>query len=385
MLRQALAIACLVLGLTGCAALPEAPSRNEPPPWADAAFAWDPALVTVARDDLFRLPPALLDQLQSPGVRDGAPSQRLKHLLALIFGDDLRGFSYQAGHSTPAAQTWERKRGDCLSLTVLTYSAARALGMPAQMQEVQVPVLFDRRGGLDVVNGHVNVIFARAQRGLLEDAQPRDVVIDFEPEFASSRRGKALSEDAILARYYNNIAVEHLARHQRTLAYAYFKAAVLADAGYGGAYTNLSVLYAEAGLHRDAEQLLQHAIALGDPADVALRSLHQLLVQQGRHAEAKGYARMLEARRASDPYHWIGLGVDRMQAGDARGAVRALERARSIAVGFPEVHRLLAIAYWRAGDRGRAQDELTLLASLDAGEAQASVLRKKFDAKSRLP
>jgi Tfp pilus assembly protein PilF len=341
--------------------------------------------VSISGDDLFRLPAELLEKLQSPGMRDSGPSQRLKRLLALIFGDDLRGFGYAAGHSTPAAQTWERKRGDCLSLAVLTYSAARALGMPAQMQEVQVPALFDRRGGLDVVNSHVNVLFERAQSGLVDHARPRDIVVDFDPDFASSQRGRPLSEDAILARFYNNIAVEHLAQHERTLAYAYFKAAILADADYGAAYANLSVLYADAGMDRDAERLLHHALALGNSADVALRSLHELLVRQGRDTEAKRYARVLEARRTSDPYHWIGLGIDRLQAGDARGAVQALERARSIATGFAEVHRLLALAYWRAGDRGRAQDELTVLASLGGNEGKASVLRKKFDASSRAP
>jgi Tfp pilus assembly protein PilF len=385
MLRHAAAIASLVLGLAGCAALPDTPSHRQGPPWADEAFRYDPALVSVTRDDLFLLPAALLDKLQSPAMRDSGPSQRLKRLLALIFGEDLRGFGYVAGHSTSAAQTWERKRGDCLSLAVLTYSAARALGMPAQMQEVEVPALFDRRGGLDVVNRHVNVLFERAQSGLLDNARPRDIVVDFDPDFASSQRGRALSEDAILARYYNNIAVEHLAQNDSAHAYAHFKAAILADPTYGAAYANLSVLYAGAGMERDAELLLHRALALGDSADVALRSLHDLLVRQDRRAEAQRYARMLESRRASDPYHWIGLGIDRMQAGDARGAVQALERARSIAAGFPEVHRLLALAYARAGDRGRAHDELALLASLGASDAKVSLLRKKLDARSPAP
>jgi len=109
-----------------------------------------------------------------------------------------------------------------------------------------------------------------------------------------------------------------------------------------------------------------------------LRALHQLLTEQGREAEAQAYARQLQARREQDPYYWIGLGVQRLQAGENRQAIAALEQARDMATGFPEVHRYLALAYWRAGEAARANEELSLLASLGDDPGGASKLRKKF-------
>ena len=379
MFRRAFAIALCVLGLAGCASAPREAALPELP-WRDAAFGYDAALVTVTREELFRLDPELLEKVRVPPGQSLSTEQRLKHLLATIFGPDGRRFSYAAGHSTTASETWRRQSGDCLSLTVLTYAVARAMDMAAQMQEVQTPVLYDRRAAVDFVNQHVNVLFKRAHRTLLEDAGFRDVIVDFEPDLASSQVGRALSEDAILARYHNNIAAEHLAQGRSSEAYAAFKAAIRADPAHAASYANLAVLYRSAGLAAEAEQLLRHALVLADPPDVPLHALHQLLVEQGREQEARHYARLLESRQARDPYHWIGLGLRHLQDGDWRQAIAALERAQDMASGFGEVHRYLALAYWRAGEPARAQEQLARLAALAGHEASVAALGRKFNA-----
>ena len=376
MFRRTLWMAVLLLGMAGCASVPAPPVASQLP-WQDQAFAYDPALVTVSRQELFRLDPALLDRIRSTDPQRLTTPHRLKYLMALIFGEDRQRFGYAAGHSTTASETWQRQRGDCLSLTVLTYSVARAMDMTAQMQEVRAPALFDRRGQFDVVNQHVNVVFHRAHRDLM-DAEARDVVVDFDPDFASPRPGRALDEDAVVARYYNNIATEHLARGERALAYAHFKAAIQADPGYAASYGNLAVLYREAGLAGPAEQLLHRAVALADPADVPLHSLHSLLIEQGRTQEAQRYAGMLQAVRERDPYHWIGLGLKHMTDGEFRQAIGALERARDLAGGFDEVHRYLVVAYLRAGEPAKAREELALLASLTGEDMRVAKLRRKF-------
>lgn len=375
MVRAFLGIAVCLLGLAGCANVPVAPEAAQLP-WRDKAFSHDSGLVTVGKEDLFRLDPELLALLKTPELQATSPQYRLKHLMSLIFGADLKGFGYQAGHSTVAGETWRMRRGDCLSLTVLAYATARAMGLDAQMQEVRTPVTFDRRGQLDVVNQHVNVLFRRARRDL-RGSEAQDVVVDFDPGFASRRPGRLLSEDAVLARYYNNVATEHLGQRRYGLAYAHFKAAILADPAYAASYGNLAVLYLGAGLPAEAEQLLRHAMTLGDPADVPIHTLHQLLVQQGRTAEALRLERTIAEGRERDPYHWIGLGVRHLEDGDMRAAISALERARAMATGFDEVHRYLAVAYWRAGEAAKAREQIALLAS-SGDKVGLAMLRRKI-------
>lgn len=380
MIRAFLGIAVCVLGLASCANGPVAPEVAQLP-WRDKAFNHDPAVVTVGKEDLFRLDAGLLAVVNGPQLQATSPQYRLKHLMTLIFGADLKGFGYQAGHSTPAQETWRLRQGDCLSLTVLAYAAAKAMGLDAQMQEVRIPVTFDRRDQLDLVNQHVNVLFRGAHRGL-RDSQAQDVVVDFDPGVASRRPGRPLTEDAVLARFYNNVGAEHLAKRRWGMAYAHFKAAILADPGYAASYGNLAVLYLDAGLQADAEQLLRHAMALGDPADVPVHALHKLLVDQGRTVEAQRLGRVIGLARERDPYHWIGLGVRELDAGNFRGAIDALERARAMASGFDEIHRYLAIAYWRAGEDAKAREQMAILGK-SGDKVGLAMLQRKMQATGR--
>jgi tetratricopeptide (TPR) repeat protein len=380
MLLKALSIAGCFIVLTGCAVAPRAPLPAHVL-WQDQAFDYDAASVSVTRQDLFQLEPELASKLHDPGIQNSSAQYRLNRLVSLLFGPETKDFPYSGGHSTVAAETWRRKRGDCLSLTVLSYSLARALGLSVQMQEVRVPDVFDRRGSVEFLNRHVNVLIRDVGLLHFQDGSMRagNLIIDFEPQIGSRREGLALSDDGILSRFYNNIAGEYLAQGDLTLAYAHFKAAILADPGYSPSYSNLAQLYERRGLLQNAEQLLLHAIALNEDADIALRSLHQLLVSQGRESEASKYTEILRARQDKDPYYWLGVGLDHLQRGNNKKAVSALEHAQALTSGFQEVHRYLAIAYWRAGKQPQAKDQLSVLASLMVDDPRLAALSKKIN------
>ena len=370
----------------GCAAPASSPVAVQAPlpggavTWLDAEFRHDPALVAVTPANLFKLDPSLQQRLDDPSIRAAPVGLRLKRILDTIFGVDRKGFAYRAGHSTTAAETWRSRGGDCLSLTVMTYSVARTLGMSANMQEVQTPAIFGRAGELDVVNQHVNVVFPHIRGDLFVESVAHEVVIDFEPDFSAPRRGTPLTEAGIVARYYNNVAVEHMARGDDAVAYAHFRAAVRADPTYVSPYSNLAVLYRRFGYEKPAEDLLRHAIATGGGAtDVALHELHRLLKDQGRTAEATEVALRLEARQASDPYHWISLALLDLQQDSPRRAIERLERAKEIAPGFAEVHRYLALAYGRTGNVLKAREELAALENLGGAMNKVALLRRKLE------
>lgn len=380
MKARAIATAALALSmaLAGCASGPRGPEALVP--WQDQAFDYQPSLVQVSQAELFRLDPEI-ERMARTALRPGdATAKRVEALMTAIMGADRKRFAYEAGHSTTAAETWQRRAGDCLSLTVLTYAVARAAGLDAQMQEVRAPALVDRRSGVEYVNRHVNVAFAVQTRGAQEHVlYPRYIVIDFEPQYATGFRGRPLDDAGVAARYYNNLGAEHLAQGRLAHAYAHFKAAIATDASYAAAYGNLAVLYRKRGFDADAERLLRRAVALSDEPDVALQGLHQLLVDRGREAEAKSVAEQLREYREADPYYWIAEGVKHLEGGNPRRAADALEHAQAISSGFGEVHRYLAVAYWRLGDRKRADEQLALMSALDSGGVMTAKLRRKFN------
>jgi Flp pilus assembly protein TadD len=366
--------------LAACAQLPQRDAALPAGLWRDEAFAYDASLVRVDKAQLFQLDAGLLAELHSPALQSANVEQRMTQLVTLVLEDSRHPFVYSTGASTTAAQTWAAKRGDCLSLTVLAYAMARELRLPAQMQEVPVPVLFDRRGDLDYLAGHVNV-FVKGQPGADKfnpDLLARGTVIDFELQVGVAREGRSLSDEAILARYYNNLGVSLMAEGRAREAYAHFKAAVQADAQYASTFSNLALLYHSKGLDAQAEQLLRHAGALADDSGAALRALQRLLLAQGRQDEAAALAAALQAKQEKDPYYWIGLGLDRLQRADYRGAIAALERAQKMAQGFAEVHHYLAVAYARDGRPADAQRQLALLMALNSDDPYLLPLASKI-------
>ena len=367
------------LMLGGCASTPVAKVAPDAL-WQDVAFDYQPALVTETRESIFALDPELVQSLRS-GESMSLPTRvRLERLLARLYTREGIMLSYTSGHTTGAMQTWRNKRGDCLSLTILAYSAAKALQIDAHMQDVPVPNVVDRRDGLDFVNSHVNVFINNVSEislnGTLYGAG--GFVIDFEPQPGSRRAGNWLTENAILARYYNNRATEFMVAKDRARAYAYYRAAIAVAPDYAPAYSNLAHLYAGQGLPGNAEQLLLHAIALDGPSYAPLRAMQQLLASQGRRLEAQRYADLLKRRQDEDPYHWFGLGLVALNNGHYGQAISALERAASLTSGFEEVHFNLGLAYWRNGQREQAGKQLAALEAINERDPGVAVLSKKM-------
>ena len=350
--------------------------------WQDTAFHFGTGPAVESAQSIFELDEAMVTSLRS-ATKSGAQNRRkLELLLAHLYGPKGIRLSYTSGHSTGAAQTWRNQAGDCMSLTLLAYSAAKTLGVPAFIQEVEVPPLIDRRNGVDFLIGHVNVFVPMRGPYTLQD-QTYDaggLVIDFEPSPTSMRHGVVLSEPEILARYYNNRAAEFMLRGDDDLAYAYYKAALQADARYGPAYGNLAQLYYRHSLVEPAEALLRHAVTLTDSADAPVRTLQRLLKIQGRDAEAQELQAAMLKRRDRDPYYWLALGRDHLAGERFDTAVAALERAQSLSTGFTEVHVSLAAAYWRNGQEGKAQAQMAKLQELDDGPAAVELLNRKMTA-----
>lgn len=368
-MHKSIVIAVVCIALAGCAATPILPidARLIDLAWRDQAFKLDDTRIPVGKRELFALDPELLFELQSSGMREVSTQRRVDYLMSLLYGPDLKSFSYAGDETNIAADTWRTRRGNCLSLGILAYSMAKALNLDVQLQEVRVPPQFSRQRNVDFVGRHVNVLIRNQARLHLKNGTMAsgNVVIDFDPQVGWLRTGIELTEENVLARYYNNIGAEYFAQRNYPAAYAWFKAAVHADNRFAPSYANLASLYKRHGIIAGAETLLLQAINLDAEDDTALRSLHQFLVAQGRNDEARTYAALIERRQEQNPYYWLGQGLEYLRDAQYRQAVNALERAEALSHGFEEVHQYLAIAYWRAGYPSKARQQIAVLTALD--------------------
>lgn len=376
-------LGCILLCLGALAGCASSNRVSVAPPegiWQDAAFHYEPVLVAETRSSLFALDADIVQALRLDHAGATVTERRLELLLSRLYGPTGSRLIYESGHTTGAVETWRNRRGDCLSLTILAYAAARHLGMTAHMQEVRVPLSVDRRDGMDFINGHVNVVVRNEAEVTFNGKSfgAGSFIIDFEPQAGARRFGQWLTEDAILARFYNNRAAEYWVRQDDARAYAYYRAAIATAPDYAPPYANLAQLYARQGLVADAERLLQHAITLDGPSYAPLRALHQLLQSQGRDAEAQRYADLLAKRQDEDPYHWLGLGLGALRDGRHAAAISALEKASALTTGFEEIHYHLGLAYWRSGQVEAARKQLAALSAINSRDPGIAVLSKKL-------
>lgn len=275
----------------------------------------------------------------------------LKHALQL---------AYDAEATRSAAEAFEARAGNCLSLVLMTAAFAKHLEVPVAYQQVLVDDEFSRAGDLYFVSGHVNVMLGR--HGLPpkgDDAQW--LTIDFLPQAElRGQRTVALEERTLVAMFLNNRAAEALAAGRLQRAYWYARTALQRDAHFAAAANTLGVVYHRAGHLEAAERALRFAVEREPRSASAWSNLARLYQAQGRHDEGRVALARLAKLESHPPFHFFELGRAALRAGDAARARDLLKRELRLQPQQPEVHFWLAQAYAALGDTPAAARHLGL-------------------------
>mgnify|MGYP002147451147 CR=1 FL=1 len=283
--------------LAGCAGpvLTPVDADLAPPLLADEAFA--PATEPVNADGLFALSPAMqaqLAELQRSRRTRQAPAQAL--LEALHDRRQLQ-LGYDDDRTRTAAEAFADRRGNCLSLAVMTAAFAKALGLSVDYRFARFDAeALERNGTLLQHADHVQLALGAGLRNDWRSTAP-PLLIDFAPPDQAVRLvTHSIDEPLVEAMYLNNRAVETLAAGRVHAAYWWARAAVLRQPGWPAARNTLAVVYLRAGrpdlAERTLAELLRHAPQMG----AALSNQAQALDALGRRADAMG----LRARLATD-------------------------------------------------------------------------------------
>jgi hypothetical protein len=169
---------------------------------------------------VFALSPAMRDYLEhdiAPLIQRRGAQQGLVE--ALQARAQLR-LEYDAEFTRTAAQAFDERAGNCLSLVVMSAALARHLNLPVTFQALVGHESWSRSGDLSFVNGHVNITVARR---LIDRVgiYGTDALLRMEFGGIEVGRGQALrevSEARILAMFMNNRAAERTLRGQAAQA-----------------------------------------------------------------------------------------------------------------------------------------------------------------------
>jgi tetratricopeptide (TPR) repeat protein len=369
--RPRLRLALLAGGalcLAACAAAPPAPPPTVPElVYAEPGqFGSRPDIPTP--DDIHRLTPeqqrSVLEFIDAP-LRAAKPRHRrvFEYLERMT-----HGFHYQ-GETLMASDALALRRGNCLSLAILTTAIARVAGVEVGYQLADDEPVFEWNGSLVKKGVHVRTRLYEPEPdpgdgGLLFSRSA--LTIDYFPT-RGSRFIRNLTEDGYVAMYYGNIAVEAIERGDFRTGYWYaLESLTLAPDSSEGLNT-LAVVYARAGDERKAEQIYLYGIEHAEEKLSLLKNYRALLLRAGRHDEARAIEAQLARMDDPSPMHWIQLARSAYDDGEYELAVRYFRRVVDLAPYMHEGYFGMARAYYMAGQLERA--EAALRDALELAEA----------------
>jgi Tfp pilus assembly protein PilF len=358
---KTLATLLIFLLLAGCASAPPAP----PVPsqlFSDAAFAAPSE--HIGADDLFALNPEMRAYVNSPAFRAQLRDKGLEHGLvdALYKKGELK-LEYDSAMTRNAAQTFEAGSGNCMSLVIMTAAFAKELGLNVHYQNVVVDETWRRSGGLYLASGHVNLSIGKPPMLNLRSYETvdRTLTVDFlPPKDMAGYRTHPLKEDAIVAMYMNNRAVEALLQDQVDNAYWWARAAVKQDPSFVVAYNTLGVIYLRHGDKQLAERTFRMALERAPENLLVMQNLVPLLAALGKNEESQALARRVTAIEPNPPFYFFNLGMQAMERKDYQAAKTLFAREVRRAPYYDEFHFWLGLAFLRLGEAAQAREQIAL-------------------------
>jgi tetratricopeptide (TPR) repeat protein len=352
-------IALLLAGLVAACATPAPPVVQAPPSlFEDAAFG--PPTNAPDAAAVFALSPAMREYLEKDLSRSIVQLGRQRALVDALHSKAKLRLEYDAEITRNAAEAFDARAGNCLSLVVMTAALAKHLELPIAYQVLAGHETWSRSGDLSFVNGHVNITVAKR---LVDRVAAYDADLQLRLDFGSipAGRGQALQvvdEAMIVSMFMNNRAAEHLVRGAFDDAYAHAREAVLRDPSYPGAYNTLGVVYQRRGLAAAAERAYRAALARDSNHKPGLQNLARLLRAQGRGDEALPYETRLAALERDPPFSHFDRGVAAVRAGQYALAREQILRELQRDGDYHEFHFWLAQALYGLGDVEAARRHL---------------------------
>lgn len=365
----------LALALAACASAPV--TYRVEPLFADALFP--PPAQPIRRDEVFALSGPMRDYLAqqiADQVRRKGPRVGLMEVLS----EELR-IDYDATMTRNAAQAFETRSGNCLSLAILTAALAKQLDIPVTFQSVYGYDTWSRSRGIAFRSGHVNLVLAsRGSIHWLKGEPNRPLTVDFLPPNQATRlSARPISEETVVAMYMNNRAAEILAEGGVERAYWWAREAIKTDPSFLGSYNTLGVIYRRHGNLPQAERTLNQVLEHEPGNTEALSNLAVVMTALGRVAEAAGLKQRLAEIVANPPFQFFDQGMAALARGDNGAAVRWFNKELARMPYDEQLHFVMAIARLRQGEVRQARRHLTLAAEYSRTPDQREIYAAKLD------
>ncbi|HEV8313997.1 MAG TPA: tetratricopeptide repeat protein [Burkholderiaceae bacterium] len=347
----------LCLGLAACASAP--PLAPHEPLFHDQLFA--PPTQPIRAADVFALSEDMRRYVRDEIATHARSHGRQRALIDALYKRGQLKLEYDAAMTRNAAQAFDARAGNCLSLVIMTAAFAKELGLQIHYQSAYTDEMWSRSGGLLFRSGHVNVTLGSRFIDAGSGEDTTRYTIDFlPPDELRGLRTQSISEDTVVAMYMNNRAAEALAEERLDNAYWWARAAIARSPDFISPYNTLGVIYQRHGDWPLAEQVYGRVLEREPTNTRALANLAQLAEQRGNIAQAQALRQQLARLEPYPPFHFFNLGRAAMQRGDYVAARDLFAKEVARADYYHEFHFWLGLAHYRLGEMELARKELNL-------------------------
>jgi Tfp pilus assembly protein PilF len=349
--------AILILGLLGClGACATALKSSASSIYRDELFG--PKHDVLQASEVFRLSEPMQHYLRANLAAPAKAHGRARMLYSALFNEMQLKLDYDAEQTRTAAQAFDSRSGNCLSLVIMTATLAKALGLEVNFHGVQIEENWLRQDDFYFSTGHVNVSIGQSPEIVSRSHDPgRFLIVDFMPVKRLSKMWP-LSERTITAMYFNNRAAEIMTQGNLREAYWWAKAAIEQDATLTPAYITLGVIYRRSAQPELSELVLRQVLTKNPNNIPALSNLTAVLAELKRTDELALVREQLKQLRPVEPYYFYKEGLSAMKSGDYPRARDMFLREVKRQPHNHHFHFQLAQAYLKLGDAKSATASL---------------------------
>jgi Flp pilus assembly protein TadD len=367
-----------VLLLAACASAPRATGPN--PMFPDALFA--PPSEPIGAGDLFALSPGMREYLDTEIAGQMRSKNRQNALVDALYSSAQLKLEYDSTVTRNAAEAFEARSGNCLSLVLMTSAFAKQLGLQVQYQSVYSEQSVSRSDGIVYLSNHINLTLRpTAPEGRMVTLANEPLTVDFIPASGQGRqRARVVREETIIAMYLNNKAAEAVRARRFDDAYWWARAAVEQDPGFLAAHNTLGVIYRRRGHLDQAELILRHAVAREPGNTVPMSNLARVLRDAGQVDEALKLEERVRRIEAVPAFHYFDIGMQAMAEKNYALARDNFEKEVERAASHHEFHAWLAAALFELGEIDQARKHLQVALENSSTPADRALYEARLDA-----
>lgn len=153
----------------------------------------------------FEISSSIKTEIEKSISPDDPPYLRFRKILRYLYTNGFLNFDYDINSTLNAQETFEKKRGNCLSYTGLFVSLSRHLNVPVNFAYLSELVDFEEKDGSYVVSSHIAAEFKDGNKTIL---------VDFNKQKEDFKLYEKIDDKTAYCLFYNNVAVTKIIKRE---------------------------------------------------------------------------------------------------------------------------------------------------------------------------